>query len=343
MRRLPLSWLVLVFASLLVVVALALPWARVPAITFLCFGLAALGLTVLMRAGQVSFGHAMYAAIGGYTAAFLARRFPSADALLLVLAGVLASVVCGAVASAFLARYRGIFFGMLNLGISMVLVSLIGKLYAFTGGTDGLRFERPTILGFALQRGDFEIAVLLLVVALALVALWLVQRYFDSAAGQLLAAIKTNETRLEYIGVSARRVLVQGYVVSAALVGLSGVLLALVQGLVTPESGHWLRSGEYVFIAILGGSATAVGAFLGAAVFEVIKLAAAAYFTNAWQILLGGTLIAVLFFAPDGLMAARGVRRRPEAGTRRKPPASDGAPARPAQPRATAGNAEATQ
>jgi ABC-type branched-subunit amino acid transport system permease subunit len=190
----------------------------------------------------------------------------------------------------------------------MVLVSLIGKLYAYTGGTDGLRFERPSLLGMTLARGEFEIAMLLLVAVLALAALWAVQRYFDSAAGQLLAAIKTNETRLEYIGVSARGVLVQGYVVSAALVGLSGVLLALVQGLVTPESGHWLRSGEYVFIAILGGSASALGPFVGAAVFEIIKLVAAAYFTNAWQILLGGTLIAAIFFAPDGLMGAR--RRR---------------------------------
>lgn len=297
--------LVVAAALLLVAVGLALPWARIPAITLLCFGLAALGLTVLMRAGQVSFGHAMYAAIGGYSAAFLARRFPGTDALLLLLAGLLASVVCGAVASAFLSRYRGIFFGMLNLGISMVLVSLIGKLYSYTGGTDGLRFERPPILGMTLDRGDFEIAMLLLVVALSLAVLWAVQRYFDSAAGQLLAAIKTNETRLEYIGVSARRVLVQGYVVSAGLVGLSGVLLALVQGLVTPEAGHWLRSGEYVFIAILGGSATAAGAFLGAAVFEIIKLVAAAYFTNAWQVLLGGTLIAVIFFAPEGLVSGR--------------------------------------
>jgi len=229
--------------------------------------------------------------------------------MLLLAAGVLASGICGAVASAFLSRYRGIFFGMLNLGISMVLVSLIGKLYAYTGGTDGLRFERPRLLGMALARGDFEIAMLLLAVLLAGLALWLVQRYFDSAAGQLLAAIKTNETRLEYIGVSARAVLVQGYVVSATLVGLSGVLMALVQGLVTPESGHWLRSGEYVFIAILGGSASALGPFLGAAVFEAIKLAAAAWFTNAWQILLGGTLIAVIFFAPEGLLSARAVRR----------------------------------
>ncbi len=290
---------------------LAWPWARMPLITFLCFGLAALGLTVLMRAGQVSFGHAMYAAIGGYATAFTVRAFPGIDGLLAVSVGVAASVVVGAVVAAFVSRYRGIFFGMLNLGLSMVLFSLAGKLYAWTGGTDGLRFERPSLLGVAMERGPFEFAMLVIALTLAVGIVWGVQRYFASCAGQVMVAIRTNETRLEYIGLSARAVLAQGYVLSAALVGLAGSLLALVQSLVTPESGYWIRSGEYVFIAILGGSGHAVGAFLGAAVFELIKLAAAAWFTNAWQTLLGITLIAVIFFAPQGIVGWR--RRTPKA------------------------------
>lgn len=307
MRRIGLPALAILAAFCIVALGLAVPWTRVPAITFLCYGMAALGLTVLMRAGQVSFGHAMYAAIGGYATAFVARSFPTADAVVLLLAGVAASVLAGAVAAAFLSRYRGIFFGMLNLGISMVLFSLASKLYAWTGGTDGLRFERPTLLGMALERGQFELAMLIITLLLAAGTAWLLQRYFDSAAGQVMAAIKTNETRLEYIGLSARGALAEGYVISAAMVGLAGALLALVQGLVTPESGYWIRSGEYVFIAILGGAGHALGAFLGAAVFEVIKLVAAAYFTNAWQILLGATLIGVIFFAPNGMI---GWRRR---------------------------------
>ena len=298
---------ILVSASLLAVVALLAagwiwPWSRVPLITFLCYGLAALGLTVLLRAGQVSFGHAMYAAIGGYGTAFMARHFPGADTLVVLAAGVLASLCMGTIVAVFVSRYRGIFFGMLNLGISMVLFALAGKLYAWTGGTDGLRFERPALLGMTLERGAFEFALLLLVMVLVVGLAWAVQRYFVSSAGQVMLAIRSNETRLEYIGVSARRTLAEGYVLSAGLVGLAGALLSMAQGLVTPESGYWIRSGEYVFIAILGGSGHAVGAFLGAAVFESIKLAAAAYFTNAWQMLLGVTLIAVIFFAPTGIV-----------------------------------------
>lgn len=308
--------LVALAALLLLGAGWAWPWSRMPIITFLCFGLAALGLTVLMRAGQVSFGHAMYAAIGGYATAFTVRGFPGIDGLVAVAAGVIASVVVGALVAAFVSRYRGIFFGMLNLGLSMVLFSLAGKLYTWTGGTDGLRFERPSLLGAVMERGPFEFAVLVLALVLALVVGWVVQRYFASASGQVMAAIRTNETRLEYIGLSARAVLAQGYVLSAALVGLAGALLALVQSLVTPESGYWIRSGEYVLIAILGGSGHAVGAFLGAGVFELIKLAAAAWFTDAWQSLLGVTLIAVIFFAPQGIVGWR--RRTPKAQAKAK-------------------------
>jgi ABC-type branched-subunit amino acid transport system permease subunit len=198
-------------------------------------------------------------------------------------------------------RYRGIFFGMLNLAFSMVLFSVLGKFGAFTGGTDGLRFDRPSFGFVHLEREGFETALLLLALVLAVLAGALVQRYFGSVNGQALAAIKTNETRLEYLGLSAKRVFWGGYVLSATLCGLGGSLFALTQGLVTPEMGYWVRSGEIVFIAILGGSGHAVGAFIGAFVFEFMKLYAAALLTGAWQMVLGLVLIVMVFVAPRGL------------------------------------------
>jgi len=144
--------------------------------------------------------------------------------------------------------------------------------------------------------------MLLLALFSALLTGLAIQRYFRSAAGQIAVAIRSNETRLEYIGLSARAALAEAYVLSSALVGLGGALLALAQGLVTPESGYWLRSGEYIFIAILGGTGHVAGAFLGAAVFELILLVGAAYFTNVWQMVLGMTLLIVIFFLPSGLV-----------------------------------------
>lgn len=295
-------WLSLVGAAAVLALGLLFPWTKTPAIVALCFGMAALGVGVLVRAGQISFGHAMYAAVSGYGVAFLARAYPQLDALVLVAAGVAASLVAGALVGLFVVRYRGIFFGMLNLAVCMVLFSLIGKLYNLTGGTDGLRIARPTLAGFTLERDAYETALLVATVLLALTLGWLVQRYYRSASGEAMAGVKTNETRLEYLGLSAQRVLWNGYMVSVALVGLSGALFALVQGLVSPEMGSWLRSGEFVFITILGGSGHAFGAFVGAIVFELVKLLAAAYMQGVWQMLLGAVLIVVILAAPEGIV-----------------------------------------
>lgn len=301
-RLLDIRLMTIAGSLLCLILGLAFPWSKTPIIVGLCFGIATLGVAAMVRAGQVSFGHAMYACIAGYTVAFLARAWPQLDGLLLILAGVGASLIAGAIIGVFVVRYRGIFFGMLNLAISMVLFSVIGKFYTLTGGTDGLRINRPTLLGVEFERAGFETVLLVGTLVAAIALGTLVQRYFQSASGEALAGIKTNETRLEYLGLSARRVLWNGYLFSAGLVGLSGALFAMVQGLVTPDMGSWLRSGEFVFIAILGGSGHAIGAFLGAAVFELVKLFAAAYMTGVWQMLLGITLIFVILVAPEGII-----------------------------------------
>lgn len=298
-------------ALLVLAVGLVFPWTKTPAIVSLCFGLAALGVGVLMRAGQISFGHAMHACVAGYAVAFCARAWPGLDTLALIALGTSCSLATGALIGVFVVRYRGIFFGMLNLAVCMVLFSLVGKLYSWTGGTDGLRIARPRLAGITFERAGYETALLVLTLLLSLLLGWLVQRYYRSASGEAMAGLKTNETRLEYLGLSGKRVLWNGYMLSVALVGLSGALFALVQGLVTPEIGSWLRSGEFVFIAILGGASHAFGAFIGAFVFEVVKLFAAAYMTGVWQMLLGLTLIVVLLAAPEGivgLLARRGAK-----------------------------------
>jgi ABC-type branched-subunit amino acid transport system permease subunit len=165
-------------AAIFLILGLLFPWMKVSIIVGLCYGLAALGVTILMRAGQVSFGHAMYACIAGYTVAFLSRAFPSLDSLILILAGVVTSLATAAVIGIFVVRYRAIFFGMLNLALSMVLYSVLGKFYEITGGTDGLHLERPRLAGMSFERGGYETALLITALACALILGWWVQRYF---------------------------------------------------------------------------------------------------------------------------------------------------------------------
>lgn len=299
MSKIRIAGAVLVLLALLAPVMW--PWLKTPIVIATSFGIAALGVSILIRAGQLSFGHAMFACAAGYAVAFVARAWPQLDSALLILLGTVFGAVMGMIIGLFVVRYRAIFFGMLNLALSMVLFSILGKFYSLTGGTDGIRLARSTFFGMQLERDGFETTLLIVAVVLAVTLAWAVQRYLNSIAGQALAAVKTNETRLEYVGLSANRALWIGYVISAGLCGLSGAMFALMQGLVTPEMGYWVRSGEIVFISILGGIGHPVGAFLGAVVFEFVKLYSAALFTGAWQMVLGFVLIGLVFFVPTGL------------------------------------------
>ncbi len=293
-------WLIAVHAFAL---GLLFPWLKTPLIIALSYGLSALGVSMLIRAGQVSFGHAGFTCLAGYAVVALARTWPQVDAVLLLAVGGAVGLLAGAITGVFMVRYRGIFFGMLNLALSMVLFAVLGKFYNLTGGTDGLRMERPPFFGQVLERASFETVLLALSCLLVVVTCWLLTRFYASPSGQALTAIKSNEVRLEYLGISAKRVFFIGYVMSAALCGFSGGMFALIQGLVTPEMGYWVRSGEYVFIAVLGGTLHPVGAFLGAIVFEFLKLYAAAALTGIWQMVMGVVLLVLIFLAPSGLVA----------------------------------------
>lgn len=264
--------------------------------------LAVLGLLILLRADQVSFGHAMFFAIGAYAAAFLSSSFRGIDLSLMILAGIVSSLIAGLIVGIFVTRYRGIFFGMINLAFSMVLYSVLEKAFHITGGSDGMRIRRPTFLGMEFKRTEFDLVIYFTILTIAALCCFLVWRYLRSPLGQALRAMKTNETRLEYLGLSAKSVLLTGYVISAVLCGLGGVLMGIVQGLASPEHAFWTRSSEFVFIAVLGGPGHVAGAFGGTLIFELIRTYAASLLTDSWQLILGITLIIIILWAPGGLV-----------------------------------------
>lgn len=279
-------------------------WATLFAL-ILAKGIVVLGIVLLLQAGQVSFGHAMFFATGAYTAAFWGKYMGGGDILLYIVLGGISSTVCGLLVGLFVVRYREIFFGMLNLAFSMVLWSLLEKMFHYTNGADGIRVARPGLLGFSFTPETFQYVILYVSLAIAIAAFYGVQRYLESPLGHMLRAIKSNETRLEYLGTSARHVLLVGYVISAFLGGVGGALVSIIQQIATPEFGFWTKSGEFVFIAILGGGAHAFGAFAGAAMFETVRFYAAAHLADSWQLILGVVLIVIILYAPNGLIGLR--------------------------------------
>lgn len=275
------------------------PWLQFVLTIAIANGFAALGVAVLLRAGLITIGHAMFFAVSAYAVAFMTRAGVS-DFASLVLGSVLIAAISATLVGAFVVRYRAIFFAMLNLAISMVFYSLLAKLYGLTGGTDGLRVAVPTIFGMVLSKEHFDTVLFYSVLVLMLVVGWGVHRYLHSPLGHALSAVHTNEIRLEYLGVPVSIILLIAYVLSAALAGLGGAIAGLIIGHVLPDFAFWTHSGHLVLIAVLGGIGGVAGPFIGAIFLEILHTGTVSI-TDSWNMITGVALILVIMFLPSGL------------------------------------------
>jgi ABC-type branched-subunit amino acid transport system permease subunit len=265
-------------------------------------GLVSLGIVLLMRGGVVSFGQGLVFAAGGYAAALLSSRLGVRDALLLIPAGGLASVLLAAPFAPLLARYRGIFFAMLTLALSMVLYGVLVKLDAL-GGSDGITMTRPTLAGMRIADAwvGYVLYAMAVIVAgsLAIVA----RRYFDSARGLVSLAIRENELRVEYLGASVSRVMASNFILAAFLGGVGGALAVMALGHIEPNFSYWTTSGEFVFVSILAGHYSVIAVFASSFLLELVRSFSSSYFPNTWQLALGVFLLVVIRFLPRGLGA----------------------------------------
>lgn len=262
-------------------------------------GFAGLAVSLLLEAGLISFGHALFYGIGGYAVAALsplAGRFGIA----LLLAGAGAGAVTAVLTGLFVVRYRGVFFAMLNLAMAMVAYSILLKSYDLTGGSDGLVVNVTGIVGVQLSPEAFGRWLFYISLGSAILVGLIVRGYLRSPAGWALGAIEDREIRVEYLGISANRVLLQAYALSGFLAGLGGAISATAVGHVAPDAVYWTTSTEFVVIAVLGGRGV-LGPFLGAALYELLSISAAQYLSNSWEILLGAVILLVIRFARGGL------------------------------------------
>jgi ABC-type branched-subunit amino acid transport system permease subunit len=287
--------------ALLLAAGLLLPkW-----LLFLCTmaaanGIVSLGIVLLMRGGVVSFGQGLVFAAGGYAAALLSSRAGVSDALLLVAAGGAAAVLLAGPFALLLARYRGIFFAMLTLALSMVLYGVLVKTEAL-GGSDGFNMSRPTLLGMKVADAwSGYVIYAIAVVTTGFLAIG-ARVYFDSSRGLVSLAIRENELRVEYLGASVARVMAANFVLAAFLGGAGGALAVMALGHIEPNFSFWTTSGEFVFVAILAGHYSVLAAFAASFLLELVRSFSSSYFPNTWQMALGIFLLVVIRFFPRGL------------------------------------------
>jgi branched-chain amino acid transport system permease protein len=276
-------------------------------------GLAVLGVVLLMRAGLVSFGQSLFFATSAYAVGFAMRLWGVREAVIVTGLGVAASLAVAAVIGLLLARYREIFFAMLSLAFSMTLFGALVKAYPITGGSDGMGIATPTILGFALPGEQLRLALYAFTLVCTAMVVYLVSRYVDSPLGYAVRAVRDNEVRVEYLGISVQRIIYLTYLLAGGLGGLGGALVALNVGHIDPQLAYWTTSGEFVFVALLGGTASVFAPLAGSVVFELVRTYAFKYAPYTWQMTVGVAMLAIILFMPGGLwtvyeVLARNVR-----------------------------------
>jgi branched-chain amino acid transport system permease protein len=260
----------------------------------LIYMLFALSLNVLIGfSGNVSFGHAAYFAIGGYTCAILLTTYawPLAPSFIVAVVG---SAVAAAVVGYFCTRLTDIYFAMLTLAFAMFVWAVAFKWRSVTGGDDG--FVGVTVPAWLEGRQAFFYFTLILV-AISTAILW---RICHSAFGRTLVAVRENHQRAGFVGVNTRLMRWWAFVVAGTFAGVAGAIFGMFHRGMYTESAFWTESAQVLIMTLLGGMYSFFGPALGAATLFILERLTNEY-TEYWPMVLGGILVVLLLFLPDGL------------------------------------------
>ena len=166
------------------------------------------------------------------------------------------------------------------------------------GGDDGINTDRSAFVSWYDLNEPLNLYYFILV-ALAVCA-FIAHRLINSRFGMVIRGSHSNEARMQAIGFPTFRYKLLAFVISGAMCGVAGFLLANLTEFVTPEYMHWFRSGEIMILVLVGGMGTLFGPLFGAAAYllfeEVIS-----DITQHWMIIFGPILIILVVFAKQGL------------------------------------------
>jgi branched-chain amino acid transport system permease protein len=281
----------------------AFPYVTGPHYTILMFSamgfaIALTGLNLLLGfTGLLSFGHAMFLAIGAYTAAYLtSAKIMILEVTLLSAAAV--AVVVAVPIGLLCIRYVKIYFSMLTLAFSMLLYSFLFKFYLM------LLIDLSKLDTVAILTGPMYYYVFGMLIVLTFL-MWRISR---SAFGLGLRAIRENEQKAQYLGVNVQRHRLVVFVIAAAYGALGGVIVAIPVGLAEPSLAYWVQSGNLVFMLLLGGFTNFFGPVLGAIAFIFFQDELMSY-TEYWRLTFGVLLAVIVIFFPNGLMGIVDPRR----------------------------------
>ena len=255
----------------LFILALAAPFVIYPIFLMkcLCFALFACAFNLLIGyTGLLSFGHAAFLGMAGYTAGQAVKVWGLSPELGII-AGTAVAGALGYVVGWLAIRRSGIYFAMITLALAQMVYFFCVQA-PFTGAEDGLQnVPRGKLLGLIDLQND--VTMYYFVLAIFALGYWLIHRIIHSPFGQVLKSIRENEPRALSLGYEVDKFKLLAFVLSAALAGLAGATKTLSLGLASLTDVHWHQSGEVVLMTLLGGLGTVFGPVVGAVTIVALQ------------------------------------------------------------------------
>ena len=269
------------------------------------FAIAAVSLDLILGfGGMISFGHAAYLGLGAYAVGILSF-YGINNGYLQFATAFLGSALVALVIGAICLRTRGVYFIMITLALTQMLYFLGISLEEY-GGDDGLNTDRSEFFsGFDLYE---EVNLYYLVLLFLVVTVFAMHRLINSRFGMVVRGCHSNEDRMQAIGFPTFRYKLTAFVISGAVCGIAGALLANLTEFVTPEFMHWFRSGEIMVMVLVGGMGSLFGPAFGAAAYllfeewvpDVMELVIEGSGQH-WHFIFGPLLVILVLFAKQGL------------------------------------------
>ena len=280
----------------------------------LIFGLLALSVDLLLgHAGLFSVCHASFFAVSAYTVAILQVRYHQPTLIAApagIFAGTLLALIYGAAV-----RTRGVYFILITIAMGYIIWGAAYRWASFTGGDNGItNVPAPAIGGVALQSPTgYYYFVLAVVIACAMAY----GVFIRSPFGLSLRGIKGSESRMQSLGYRTTSHLYAAFVLSGAIASLAGVLYVYYNKFVNPVTASFNISIEVALMAIVGGSGTVLGPFIGAGVFLGMRNWVSS-FIQLHTAVMGLVFIITVLWAPTGIMGivARIGRWRQSSGSK---------------------------
>ncbi|HBX41646.1 branched-chain amino acid transport system permease protein [Marinobacter sp. DSM 26671] len=255
----------------------------------LCFALFACAFNLLLGyAGLLSFGHAAFFGGAAYITGYVTKEWGFTP-LLGVLAGAGFALVIGTVFGFLAIRRQGIYFAMVTLALAQIIYFLALQM-PFTGGENGLQ-GIPRGHLFGLIDLNNSLAMYYFVFAIFLIGFGIIYRTINSPFGEVLQAIRENESRALSLGYDVDHFKLLAFVISATLAGLAGATKAIIFQFAALTNAHWQTSGEVILMTLVGGLGTVFGPVLGAITVGALSHELSAF--GSWVQVILGTIFVV--------------------------------------------------